>query len=184
MSPNQIAVPALPQPPARVTAHRDLAYVNSGHERQKLDLYLPDHGDNLPLLLWIHGGAFRLGSKAGNENDQLPFDYLTRGHKVAVRWLRAQATQYRLNSNCFLAWGPSAGGHYDRPCGWWHRRPGDGLLDHHAADAGLAGGGLSLSPQPSLSLVCGDGDNHAIGAADPLVRARSTYRRNLIVMNL
>ena len=124
---------APPQPPVGVTAHRDLAYVTNGHERQKLDLYLPERGQNLPLLIWIHGGAFRMGNKEGNENDPLPFDYLTQGYalaslnyrlsqhalfpaqiedcKAAVRWLRAHAARFKLDPDCILAWGPSAGGH-------------------------------------------------------------------------
>jgi len=127
---NQTPEPDLPQPPAGVTAYRDLAYVTNGHERQKLDLYLPEQGENLPLLIWVHGGAFRMGSK---ESNQLPFDYLVEGYalaslnyrlsqhaifpaqiedcKAAVRWLRAHAARYRLNPDCFLTWGPSAGGH-------------------------------------------------------------------------
>lgn len=122
-----------PQPPPGVTAHRELAYVNDGHERQKLDLYLPDGGENLPLILWIHGGAFRMGSKEGSENNPLPFAYTRRGWalaslnyrlsrhaifpaqiedcKAAVRWLRANAARFRLDPTRFVAWGPSAGGH-------------------------------------------------------------------------
>ena len=38
--------------------HRDLPYVTDGHERQKLDLYLPKTGKKLPLIIWIHGGAW------------------------------------------------------------------------------------------------------------------------------
>jgi len=112
---------------------RDLAYVTNGHERQKLDLYLPDQGDNHPLLIWVHGGAFRVGSKEGNENDPVPVQYVAQGYavaslnyrlsqhaiwpaqiqdcKAAMRWLRAHAGQYNLDPNRFAAWGPSAGGH-------------------------------------------------------------------------
>ena len=43
---------------------KDLAYVEGGHERQKLDLYLPRRA-RLPLVVSIHGGAFRMGSKDG-----------------------------------------------------------------------------------------------------------------------
>lgn len=113
--------------------YRDLDYVSSGHERQKLDLYLPEAGENRPLIIWVHGGAFRMGSKEGSENNQLPLDYLAQGYavaslnyrlsqhaiwpaqiedcKAAVRWLRAHAEEYKLDPKRFGAWGPSAGGH-------------------------------------------------------------------------
>ena len=48
-----------PKLPEGVTVHRDMAYVTKGHERQKLDLYLPKDGANLPLIITIHGGAFK-----------------------------------------------------------------------------------------------------------------------------
>jgi acetyl esterase/lipase len=129
---------ALPQPagPPRATplpegavVHRDLAYVPGGHERQKLDLYLPKSDLALPLIINIHGGAFRMGSKEMG----VPTEYLARGYavasinyrlsqhaifpaqiedcKAAVRWLRANAGQYGLDPNRFAAMGSSAGGH-------------------------------------------------------------------------
>lgn len=118
-----------PEPPEGITAHRDLAYVTDGHERQKLDLYIPDEGENLPLIIWIHGGAWRGGSK----ERYAPMEYLKSGYagasinyrlsqhaifpaqiedvKAAVRWIRANAETYRLDPNRFAAWGSSAGGH-------------------------------------------------------------------------
>ena len=47
--------------------------------RQKLDLYLPKEGKNLPLIINIHGGAWRAGSK----DMGAPLDYLGRGYAVA-----------------------------------------------------------------------------------------------------
>lgn len=115
--------------PAGAIAHRDLAYVANGHERQKLDLFLPQDGTNLPLIINIHGGAFKMGSK----EQGVPTEYLAQGYavasinyrlsqhakfpaqiedcKAAVRWLRAHANDYRLDANHFAAWGASAGGH-------------------------------------------------------------------------
>lgn len=115
--------------PEGATAHRDLAYVTNGHERQKLDLYLPYSGECLPLIIWVHGGAFRAGNKA----NYAPLEYLADGYavasinyrlsqhkifpaqiqdvKAAVRWLRANAETYRLDPDHFGAWGASAGGH-------------------------------------------------------------------------
>ncbi len=48
-----VAQPAGRPLPEGAVAHRDLAYVLNGHERQKLDLYLPQHGSNLPLIIHI-----------------------------------------------------------------------------------------------------------------------------------
>ncbi len=115
--------------PTGVVVHRDLAYVTSGHPRQVLDLYLPAASSPAPLIVWIHGGAFRMGSK----EDRVPFEMLEQGYaiaslnyrlsqharfpaqiedcKAAVRWLRAHADTYRLDPECFASWGESAGGH-------------------------------------------------------------------------
>jgi acetyl esterase/lipase len=109
--------------------HIDVAYVANGHPRQTLDLYLPQIEGKRPLIIWIHGGAFRMGSKA----DEVPRAYLDDGYaiasinyrlsqhalfpaqiedcKAAVRWLRANAAHFQLDPQRFAAWGPSAGGH-------------------------------------------------------------------------
>jgi acetyl esterase/lipase len=109
---------------------RDVAYVTGGHERQKLDLFVPPGGSGaLPVVIWVHGGAWMAGSK--EHCPALP--YLARGcavaslnyrlsqHavypaqiedcKAAVRWLRAHAGDYNLDADRFAAWGASAGGH-------------------------------------------------------------------------
>src|SRR4030042_4663900 len=55
-----------PNVPEGTRILRDLAYIPDGHERQKLDLYLPgqnEGGGPLPLIVWVHGGAWRAGSK-------------------------------------------------------------------------------------------------------------------------
>lgn len=115
--------------PAGTSVYRDLAYVRNGHERQKLDLYIPENAANLPLIIWVHGGAFRKGSK----DKPAPLPFLNSGYavasvnyrlsqhaifpaqiedvKAAVRWLRAHAKDYRLDPDRFAAWGASAGGH-------------------------------------------------------------------------
>lgn len=111
---------------------KDIPYVTAGHERQKLDLYLPESADGpVPLLIWVHGGGWQNGSK---ENG-LPLrqDWTERGYavaslnyrlsghaifpaqiedcKAAIRWLRAHASAYGLDPDRFGVWGSSAGGH-------------------------------------------------------------------------
>ena len=112
-----------------LAVHRDVAYHTDPHPRQRLDLYLPRGEGPWPLIIWVHGGAFRMGSK----EDGAPTEYLERGYavaslnyrlsqhatwpaqivdcKAAVRWLRAHADDYGLDPHRFAAWGPSAGGH-------------------------------------------------------------------------
>jgi len=122
-----------PQPkvPDGTKVHRNLEYVSAGHERQKLDLYVPAKADApLPIIVWIHGGAWMAGNKDGGVS-ALPFvgkgyavasiNYRLSQHaaypaqiedcKAAIRWLRANAISYNLNSERIGDWGASAGGH-------------------------------------------------------------------------
>ncbi len=43
----------------------DIPYVESGHERQVLDIYTPEEpaGEKLPVIFWIHGGGWQTGDK-------------------------------------------------------------------------------------------------------------------------
>jgi acetyl esterase/lipase len=125
----QAAESTSPQAPKGPIVYRDLPYVTGGHEQQKLDLYLPETKEKLPLIIRIHGGAWFAGSK----EYEGPQDYLQDGFavasinyrlsqhaifpaqiqdcKAAVRYLRANAQKYNLDPNRFAAWGESAGGH-------------------------------------------------------------------------
>lgn len=116
--------------PEGAKAYRDLEYVSKGHERQKLDLYVPASSTKLPLLIHVHGGAWMGGQKGLNPSLA---GYLSKGFavadinyrlsqhavwpaqiedcKAAVRWLRANASKYNLDPLRFAAMGESAGGH-------------------------------------------------------------------------
>ena len=117
---------------AGVNALRDLVYVEGGHERQKLDLYLPEKAEGpLPLIVWVHGGGWQNGSKDGCPPLRAGYvaqgyavasiNYRLSGHavfpaqiedcKAAIRWLRAHAKEYSLDPQRFGVWGSSAGGH-------------------------------------------------------------------------
>lgn len=48
--------------PQNAVAHLDQAY--GAHERQKLDIYVPKNARNLPVFLYIHGGAWQIGNKS------------------------------------------------------------------------------------------------------------------------
>lgn len=98
-----------------------------------LDLYLPDDtNDECPVVLYLHGGAFMVGSKANNAEERLVpvarsgiaiasaeyrfsdvATYPAQVHdvKAAVRWLRGNAGDHGYRAERVGAWGASAGGY-------------------------------------------------------------------------
>jgi acetyl esterase/lipase len=118
--------------PEGVKALRDLVYVPDGHERHKLDLYLPEKAEGpLPLIIWIHGGGWQNGGKENclplrvgcvsrgyalasinyRLSGHAPFPAQIEDCKAAIRWLRAHAKEHNLDPQRFGVWGSSAGGH-------------------------------------------------------------------------
>ena len=117
--------------PAGIKADRNIAYVENGHRNQVLDIYLPEQPSEkpLPLMIWIHGGAWMAGSQANP-----PMLYLvSKGFavasvqyrfskdalwpaqsfdcKAAIRFLRANAAKYNFDPERFAVGGDSSGGH-------------------------------------------------------------------------
>ncbi|MEQ9411203.1 MAG: alpha/beta hydrolase [Fuerstiella sp.] len=109
--------------------YRDVEFALVEGHRLRLDLYLPESGEEHPLVIWVHGGAWRAGSKNRMPLGRLlnhgfaiaSVDYRlspvakfpAQAHdiKAAIRFLRASAGKYGLNPNRFNIAGSSAGGH-------------------------------------------------------------------------
>lgn len=122
-------------PPRSGRVERDLAYAGTDNPRQRLDLYLPaaaDANTPLPLVVFIHGGAWRGGDKRGmgeaarplledggyavasvgyRLTDEARWPAQIHDCKAAIRWLRAHAAAYGLDPERIGVIGPSAGGH-------------------------------------------------------------------------
>ena len=112
-------------------AQKDIPYVENGHPNQTLDLYLPAEKSTKPrpLVVWIHGGAWKLGSK-----DWISVPYLVdHGYALAsigyrfsqdakfpaqiqdcnaaLDFLLRNASKYNLDPHRVIIAGGSAGGH-------------------------------------------------------------------------
>ena len=136
---------------------RDLDYGGDGNPRQSLDLLLPKDREEtvrpLPLVVFIHGGAWRGGSKEGGIGRLGPLvatgqyaaasiNYRLTGEaswpaqihdcKAAIRWLRGHAGEYGLDPDRIGVMGSSAGGHL-------------------VAMLGTSGGVTELEGQPGLA---------------------------------
>ena len=123
----------------------DVSYCTPDDVPQKMDIYYPTSGGPWPVLLYVHGGGWSEGDKTEGAawrgmtergflvisvNYRLAsygskFPAMIEDVKCAVRYLRAHAPQYHLDTNHVGAVGASAGGHLvallglaDESAGW------------------------------------------------------------------
>ncbi len=110
-------------------SYTDVAYASESAS-QVLDLYVPAGDGPCPLVILVHGGGFQFGDKqmplvqsmfalrdAGYAvatvnyrlSGEATFPAAVADVKAAVRYLRANASQYNLDADRFAIWGESAG---------------------------------------------------------------------------
>ena len=131
----------------------DIDYVGDANPRQTLDLYIPEAKTEspYPVVLWIHGGAWRKGSKdhpgralkaAGLNCAIVSINYRLTSEKswpaqiydckAALRWVKANAKKHHLDAERIVVWGASAGGHLVTFMGTTQNHPDlDGKLGSH-----------------------------------------------------
>jgi acetyl esterase/lipase len=100
-------------------------------ERCKLDLYLPAKGDNLPALVWFHGGGLTGGSKGGAKaiaqrfahdgiavaavnyrlSPKATYPAYIDDTAAAFAWVKAHAAEYHIDPARVFVGGHSAGGY-------------------------------------------------------------------------
>lgn len=99
-------------------------------ERLFLDVHVPNEGDGpYPVILWLHTGAWITGDREGGpalkqarrgyavvsiDYRLAPFTIFPgqlEDVKAAVRWIRANAAQYKFDPDRVGVFGASAGGH-------------------------------------------------------------------------
>ncbi|PAY21071.1 lipase [Rhodopirellula sp. SM50] len=121
-----IGLPAHSVEPA---IQRDLSFAKGDGVDLKLDFY-PSQTDGLsPLIVWVHGGAWRSGDKRNLPIKQLTergfaiaslnyrlsvtarFPAQTEDIKAGIRFLRAHATRFEIDPDRIVIAGASAGGH-------------------------------------------------------------------------
>jgi ankyrin repeat protein/acetyl esterase/lipase len=108
---------------------KDVEYARVGESALLLDLHLPVNVTDSYLVVWVHGGAWRRGSKQNMPLGALvqagytvasvdyrlspvaPFPAQVHDIKAAIRYLRSRAARYGNRSDRIAIAGASAGGH-------------------------------------------------------------------------
>jgi ankyrin repeat protein/dienelactone hydrolase len=108
---------------------RDIEYGRVGDLALLLDLHMPQKVTDSNLVVWVHGGAWRSGSKQSMPLSSLldagytvasveyrlspvaPFPAQVHDIKAAIRYLRAISSRYGYRSDRIAVAGDSAGGH-------------------------------------------------------------------------
>lgn len=124
-----------PPGPARYPADLQPTYADVPYatvsKQHTLDVFLPTGAGPFPVVVNVHGGAFRMGSKEMLDapvaralraqgfavvsinyrlSGEARFPAAIEDVKAAIRFLRAQAPAWRLNAGQVLVFGQSAGG--------------------------------------------------------------------------
>lgn len=119
---------ALPSVAGAIDIKRDIEYARVGDLPLQLDLYIPEKA-HPPLIVYVHGGAWRGGSKKENPlrplvdegfaiasidyrlSTQAPFPAQAHDIKAAIRFLRAHQSELGIDARRIVIAGASAGGH-------------------------------------------------------------------------
>jgi acetyl esterase/lipase len=117
--------------PEGTRIEKDIIYETVNGRELPLDLYRPANAtEPFPLIIWIHGGGWKGGSKSGINrcvgmlergyaiasveyrlSGEAIFPAAVEDCKAAVSFLRLNAKKFGLDPDRFGAWGSSAGGH-------------------------------------------------------------------------
>ena len=168
---------------------RDLEYASIDGHRLLLDLYSPEQEEGAPLLVWIHGGAWRAGSKSRMPLSALVeegwavasvdyrltpvarFPAQVHDLKAAVRFLRARASDYGLDAEKIVIAGNSAGGHLAALVGVSNGHQDlEGSVGRHLGESSEVQGAVSYYGASNLTSILEQSTPHGLGVRIPALQ--------------
>jgi acetyl esterase/lipase len=113
---------------AATREHKDIVYATVDGKALALDLYMPAGVSEPPLVVWVHGGAWRSGTKANpptafvehgfatasldfRQSAEARFPAALHDIKAAIRFLRARGKEYGYRTDRIAVAGSSSGAH-------------------------------------------------------------------------
>jgi len=172
------------------SAHKlaDLQYADAGGQALKLDLYQPSK-PHAPLLVWLHGGRWEVGSKEkmplaglverGYAIASLDFRPASRARfpgqvhdiKAAVRYLRARAPDYGYDATRIGILGESSGGHLAALVGTTNGRAElEGNLGEHLGVSSEVHAIVSYFGASDLLTILAQSTPYGLGIREPALK--------------
>jgi acetyl esterase/lipase len=164
---------------------RDLDYATVGTTTLKLDIYKAQKQVG-PLIVWIHGGAWRSGSKSSMPLTKLvsagfpiaSVDYRLSGDakfpaqihdiKAAIRFLRANQKNLGLDATQIIIAGDSAGGHLAALVGVTNEsREHEGTVGSHPDASSTVQGIISFYGAANLTTILDQSTPHGLKVRIP-----------------
>lgn len=172
-----------------MAAPQELDYVGDGLLAHRLDLYSPQSPSTRPLAIWIHGGAWRSGTKdsvpimpllrdgwaiASVEyrlSPEAPFPAQMHDIKAAIRYLRGNAIQLGLDPRRFVILGSSAGGHLAALAGLSDGAPElEGELGEHRTETSEVAAVVSFFGAANFRTILGQSTDKGLSVRIPALQ--------------
>jgi acetyl esterase/lipase len=164
---------------------KDIVYAEAGARKLLLDIYMPANKKEPYLIVWIHGGAWRSGSKqspplgllaAGYAIASVDFHLSTEAiypaqvHdiKAAIRFLRGNAKQYGYRTDKIVIWGASSGGHLAALVGTTNNsKELEGSLGNYLSESSAVQGIIDFYGPTNLLDILAQSTPHGISVRAP-----------------
>ena len=125
------AATAIPLQAADIEVRRNIAYTEPADTSRRLDVYTTDEAKHWPIMVWIHGGGWKRGDKAGVQAKPIAFIdhkfvFVSINYRFipdvtvqemggdvakAIRWVHDHAAEIGGDPNKIYIAGHSAGAH-------------------------------------------------------------------------
>lgn len=173
---------------AATTEYKDVVYAEVDGKPLALDLYVPKAG--APLVVHIHGGAWRAGTKADGvptflidagfavaslefrQTTEAPFPANVHDIKAGIRFLRAQAAEYGYDTDKVLITGASSGAHLAVLVGVTNGNAElEGTVGAHPEASSSVQGILSYFAATDLTTILSLSTPFGVGVREPALKA-------------
>ena len=165
---------------------RDLVYARIEDQCLKLDLHRPPAKVRSPLIVWVHGGAWRSGSKstmplgelvaAGYAVASVDYRLSTEARfpaqihdlKAAIRFLRGHAADWHIPAKRIVIAGDSAGAHLAALVGVSNGHPDlEGTIGIERTQSSEVQGIISFYGAANLTTILGQSTPHGLSVRAP-----------------